>query len=74
VRVCVNPPGHVADTVDNRPRERVRDFRRFARTGDLGIPRACGATWLVVDRERFPRLSTTLPVVHRDARWVLYRL
>ena len=30
IRVCVNPPGHVADTVDNRPRERVREFRRSA--------------------------------------------
>ena len=73
VRVCVNPPGHVADTVDNRPRERVQEFRRFARTGDLSIPRACGATWLVVDRDRFPRLAPDLPIVHRDARWALYR-
>ena len=61
VRVCVNPPGHVADTVDNRPRERVQEFRRFARTGDLSIPRACGATWLVVDRDRFD-LRPGLPV------------
>ena len=68
------PPGHVADTVDNRPRERVREFRRFARTGDLAIPRACGATWLVVDLERFPELDPDLPVIHRDGRWMLYRL
>ena len=74
VRVCVNPPGHVADTVDNRPRERVRGFRRFVRTGDLAIPRACGATWLVVDRERFPDLSPSLPLTFRDGRWSLYRL
>jgi hypothetical protein len=74
VRICVAPPGHVADTVANRPRERVEEFRRFARTGDLAIPRACGATWLVVDRERFPQLRPGLPVVERDARWVLYRL
>jgi hypothetical protein len=74
VRVCVNPPGHVADTVDNRPRERVREFRRFVRTGDLAIPRACGATWLVVDRERFPDLSPSLPLTFRDGRWSLYRL
>src|SRR6188472_1875616 len=63
VRICVAPPGHVADTVANRPRERVEEFRRFARTGDLGIPRACGATWLVVDRDRFPQISPDLPVV-----------
>ena len=74
IRVCVNPPGHVADTVENRPRERVAEFRRFVRTGDLAIPHACGATWLLVDRERFPGLRPDLPVVHRDERWVLYRL
>ena len=74
IRVCVNPPGHVADTVENRPRERVAEFRRFVRTGDLAIPHACGATWLLVDRDRFPGLRPDLPVVHRDERWVLYRL
>jgi hypothetical protein len=75
VRVCVNPPGHVADTVANRPRERVREFRRFARTGDLGIPRACGAGWLVVDRERFADVAPSgRAPAYRDARWALYRL
>jgi len=73
VRVCLNPKAHVADTVDNRPRERVQDFLRFVRTGDLSIARACGATWLLVDLERF-QLEPDLPVVHRDERWVLYRL
>ncbi len=70
IRVCVAPPGHVADTSDNRPRERVREFRRFARTGDLGIPRACGATWLVVDLERFPQRAPARSV-YRDERWAL---
>ena len=73
VRVCLNPPGHVADTVDNRPRERVREFRRFARTGDLAIPRACEATWLLVDRARFD-IKPDRPAAYRDARWVLYRM
>ena len=73
VTICVSPPGHVADTDENRPRERVRAFRRFARTGDLAVPRACGADWLVVDRSRFD-VSPDLPVVFRDARWTLYRL
>jgi hypothetical protein len=73
IRVCVAPPGHVADTVDNRPRERVAEFRRFARTGDLAIARRCGATWLVVDRSRFD-LSLSSPVVFRDARWALVRM
>jgi hypothetical protein len=69
----VSPPGHVADTVDNRPRERVREFRRFARTGDLAIPTECGATWLLVDRKRFPALAFDR-AVFRDGRWSLYRL
>ena len=73
VYVCVNPPAHVADTEDNRPYERVREFRRFAATGDLSIPRACGARWLLVDRDRF-QLAPDLPVAYRDARYTLYRL
>ena len=72
--MCVDPPGHVADTIENHPQERIDAFRRFVRTGDLAIPRACGATWLVVDRERFPHLAPGLAVGYRDARWVLYRL
>lgn len=75
VRVCVNPISHVADTVQNRPRERAREFLRFARAGDVVTPaRACGATWIVVDRKRWPDLAPDLPVVYRDGRWVLYRL
>lgn len=73
VYVCVNPPGHVADTSENRPYERVRDFRRFVRSGDLDIPRGCGAGWILVDRSRFD-LVLDLPVVHRDERFTLYRL
>jgi hypothetical protein len=73
VYVCVNPPGHVADTEKNRPWERVAEFRRFARTGDLAIPRACGATWLVVDRSRFD-VTPKLTPVYQDVRWRLYRL
>ena len=74
IRVCVNPPGHVADTVANRAGERVREFRRFIVTGDLSIPRGCGATWLLADRHRFPHLAPALPVAYHDARWALYRL
>lgn len=73
VYVCLNPPGHVADTKQNRPRERVAEFRRFARTGALQIPRACGAEWLVVDTSRFDPPLTLKPV-YDDARWSLYRL
>ena len=74
VFICVAPPGHVADTKRNRPYERVDDFRRFARSGDLGIPRACGARWLVVDRARFRSPQGLPPPTYRDARFVLYRL
>jgi hypothetical protein len=73
VRICVAPPGHVADTVQNRPHERVEDLRRFLATGSLAIPRRCGASWLVIDERRF-ELRPDLPVVFRDGRWALYRL
>ena len=73
VRVCLNPKNHVADTVDNRPRERVRAYPRFRLTGDLSIPRACGAEWLLVDRQRLG-FEPELTPVYRDARWLLYRL
>ncbi len=71
VRVCVNPISHVADTVENRPAERAREFLRNARAGDVTAPaRQCGATWLVVDLERFPQLDPK-DAVYRDDRWVL---
>jgi hypothetical protein len=73
VYVAAAPPGHVADTEANRPYERRRENREFFRTGNLAIPRAAGAGWLVVDRERFD-LAPQLPVVHRDDRFTLYRL
>jgi hypothetical protein len=73
VYVCNGPPGHVADTRDNRPYERRDDARRFFRTGDLAVPRDCGARWLVLDRNRFD-LDPGLPVVYRDSRYTLYEL
>ena len=73
IRVCLNPKNHVADTIENRPRERVRAYLRFRLTGDLSIPRACGATWLLVDKERL-RFEPDLEPAYRDARWTLYRL
>jgi hypothetical protein len=74
VYVCVAPPGHVADTDANRPYERVREFRAFARTGDLSVPRACGARWLVVDGRRFRRPAGPLTAAYRDGRYALYEL
>ncbi|HZO49994.1 MAG TPA: DUF6541 family protein [Gaiellaceae bacterium] len=75
VYVCVAPPGHVADTKANRPYARVDAFRRFARTGDLSVPRACGADWLVVDRTRFrPPPLTSAWRRYADERYGLYWL
>jgi hypothetical protein len=75
VRVCVSPVSHVADTVENRPRDRVREFLRAARAGDVEPPaRRCGATWILVDRERWPELDPDLPTAYRDARWLLLRM
>ena len=73
VYVCNAPPGHVADTNRNRPYVRRAQWRRFNRTGELGIPRRCGAAWIVIDRDRFDtRLA--LPVAFRDGRYTLYRV
>ena len=71
VYVCNAPPGHVADTRRNRPYVRRALWRRFDRTGDLGIPRRCGARWLVIDRDRFDT-RPKLPVAYRDGRYTLY--
>jgi hypothetical protein len=73
VYIAVAPPGHVADTDENRPYERARDARRFQRTGDLGIPRDYGADYVVVDRLRSD-LELDLPVVFADDRFTIYRL
>jgi len=73
VYLCTAPPGHVADTTKNRPYERRDEWRRFARTGDLGIPRRCGAAWVVTDARAFDR-RLPLPVAYRDDRYTLYRL
>jgi hypothetical protein len=73
VFIAVAPPGHVADTKENRPYRRARDARRFARSGDLSIPESYGAQYLVIDRLRLDR-TFDLPVVYRDERFTLYRL
>ena len=73
VYIAVAPPGHVADTMVNRPFERAREAREFLRTGDLAIPRRYEAEYLVVDRAR-GRRDFDLQELYRDARFVLYRL
>lgn len=71
VYICNAPPGHVADTKRNRPYVRRAQWRRFNRTGELGIPKRCGAAWLVIDRDRFDT-RPGLPVAYRDGRYVVY--
>ena len=73
VYIAVAPPGHVADTEENRPYERASDARRFFRTGDLAIPRSYGAEYVVVDGLRSER-KLDLPVVYSDDRFTVYRL
>jgi hypothetical protein len=68
------PFGHVAVTKKNRPKQRLRDaYRFYAHGGDLSIPRAYGARWIIVDLERH-RLTLHLPRAYADRRYVLYRL
>ena len=73
VFIAVAPPGHVADTEENRPYERASDARRFFRTGDLAIPRGYGAEYVVVDGLRSDR-ELDLPVLYSDERFTVYRL
>lgn len=71
VYIAVAPPGHVADTNENRPYERRDEALRFFETGDAEIPRRAGADWLVVDRDRFD-IAPDLDSVYRDERFTLY--
>ena len=71
VYVAVAPPGHVADTEENRPYERRDEARRFFASGDAEIPRRAGADWLVVDGLRYD-VRPDLDSVYRDSRYTLY--
>jgi hypothetical protein len=73
VYVCNALVTHVADTAANRPYGRREEAKRFLATGDLTIPRACGAQWVLVDVAATD-LELDLPIVYRDGRYVLYRL
>ena len=73
VYVAAAPPGHVADTKENRPMERRQDVIDFLATGSLAIPRRYHADWIVVAKHRF-RLDLPLPKAYEDRRFVLYRL
>jgi hypothetical protein len=73
VYIAVAPPGHVADTEQNRPYARAADGREFTATGSLEIPERYGANYLVIDRLRMRR-SFDLQQLYRDPRYVLYRI
>jgi hypothetical protein len=71
VYVASAPPGHVADTEENRPYERRDAARRFFETGEAAILHDSGADWLVLDRDRFD-ITPQLDSVYRDDRYTLY--
>ena len=74
VYICVAPPGHVADTDAEPPVRPARPVARLQQdAATSAIPRRCGATWLLIDRERSD-LAPKLPIVYRDARYVLYSI
>ncbi len=76
VYVCNGPPAHVADTKANRPAVRRAALLAFLRTGDLSIPRSCGAEWIVLRRSQ-PVAGVEAQggkPVYRDARFVAFRL
>jgi hypothetical protein len=73
VYIAAAPPSHVADTEENRPYQRRRQNIRFFETGDVAIPRAAGAEWLVVDRDRYDVVPQA-DSVYRDERYTLYVL
>jgi hypothetical protein len=73
VYIVAAPPGHVADTHDNRPYARRRDVEQFFRTGDYHITSRYGAGWLVVNSKR-STLTIDKPLVWADETYALYRL
>ncbi len=74
VYVANAPPAHVADTKANRPCARRRELLLFLRSGDLAIPRAYGAAWLVLRPNERSSLKQRLRPVYADGRFALYRI
>ncbi len=66
VYVAVADPPHVADTSENRPYERVEDWRRYLRTGRFPEP----VDWIVLDRLRTGARDCS-PAEFSDARYTL---
>ena len=71
VYIAAAPPGHVADTEENRPYERRARTSASSAPATLAIPRRAGAGWLVLDRRRFD-IVPQLDSVYRDGRYTLY--
>ena len=74
VYVANAPEAHVADTKANRPCARRRELLLFLRTGDLKIPRAYGAGWLVLRAGELPGLQERMPRLYADRRFTLFRM
>jgi hypothetical protein len=74
VYVAVGPPAHVANTRPNHLYARLDALKRFLRTGDLAIPRAYGARWLVLRRTELPLRRIAARRAYRDSRFVVFRL
>jgi hypothetical protein len=70
------PPAHVANTKPNRVRARKRAVLRFFAHPALTIPRAWGATWLVLRRHEPVRAVEAQGVrpVYADDRFLVFRL
>jgi hypothetical protein len=66
VYIAVAPPEHVADTKANRREERIRDLRRFLRTGDPAIPRRYGATLVVLRGKEQVHGGFSVIIYHDD--------
>ena len=49
-------------------------FGGFEQTGNLAIPEAYGARWLVLDAGELPQLRPRLSLVYSDARFALFKL
>ena len=83
VRAVAVPAAHTSDTVANRPRERLRDVRRFFRSDTDAAERRrllarYGPDWVVVDKSRaIVDPSDLLPGLtpeYEDRRYALFRL
>jgi hypothetical protein len=76
VYVCAAPPAHVADTKANDPAARRAAVLAYLRTGNLSIPRRCGAGWIVLRKgEPVARAEAQgARPVYRDESFIVLKL